>query len=376
MRIAMVTSAPFPPREGIGFHVSHLARALQRRGHQVTVITRGGPAGLSVQAVAGVPVWCAPFLPLYPFHVHWHGLWVDLLLRDLAPRLDLIHLHTPLVRRPRAPLPTVVTVHTPMRADVAAARGDGPIAFLARCQLPVSVQLETELLHGAAAITAVAGPVAAQLADYGIDPARVHVVPNGVDVTYFSPGPEPVPGAKPWILTVGRLAPRKGMADLIACASQVIARRPGSCFFIAGDGPLAGTLDRQIRALGLWDEVVLLGHVGDRERVRALYRGASVCVHPARYEGMPTAVLEAMACGRPVVATAVGGLTEVVNSGENGLLVPPGAPAELAAGLLALLVDPALCHRLGRAAQRTVAERYGWNVVVDRYLDVYREVLE
>ena len=369
----MVVSVPFPPREGIGFHVSHLARALQARGHHVTVITRGGVAGLNLQVVDGIAVWRAPFWPLYPFHVHWHGFWVHLLLRRLAPQLDLVHLHTPLVRRPPTPLPAVVTVHTPMRADVAAMHNDGPLALLARCQLPVSVRLETDLLHGAAAITAVAGPVAVGLAAYGVDPARVHVVPNGVDATFFCPGPGF--GDESWILTVGRLAPRKGLADLVACAPQIVAGRPGTYFFVAGSGPLESALNRQIRALGLEESVILLGHVRDRARLRTLYRGASVCVHPVRYEGLPTAVLEAMACARPVVATAVGGLTEALSPGHNGLLVPPGAPAELAEGVLSLLADRAHSRTLGAAARRTVAERYGWNVVTERYLAVYREVL-
>lgn len=369
----MVTSVPMPPREGIGFHVWHLGRALLAEGHRVTVITRGGPAGFHRGVAAGLPVWRVPFWPLYPLHVHWHGAWVDRLLRRLAGELDLVHLHTPLVRRPRTPLPAVVTVHTPMRADVAAAGGDGPVALLARCQLPISVRLETELLRGAAAVTAVAGRVASELAPYGLDPATVRVVGNGVDTAFFSPGTARDNGTA--VVSVGRLAPRKGMADLVASAAQVIARRPDARFQIAGDGPLAGALRRQIRALGLADRVTLLGHVADRARLRELYRGAAVFVHPARYEGMPTAVLEGMACGRPMVATAAGGVAEAVRHGENGLLVRPGAPGELAEGVLALLASPAWGRRLGAAARRTVVERYGWETVAGRYLAVYREVL-
>jgi glycosyltransferase involved in cell wall biosynthesis len=373
LRIAMVMSVPMPPREGIGFHVWHLARELQARGHRVTVITRGGLAGYRRQVADGLVVWQAPFWPLYPLHVHWHGCWVDRLLQRLAGELDVVHLHTPLVRRPRTPLPVVVTVHTPMRADVAAGSGDGPVALLSRCQLPVSVRLETGLLREAAVVTAVAGRVAVELAPYGVDPAAVRVVGNGVDTGFFSPDGARDGGTA--VLTVGRLAPRKGMVDLVESAAQVVTRRPDACYQIAGDGPLAGALRRQIRAWGLTDHVTLLGHVGDRVRLRALYRRAAVCVHPARYEGMPTAVLEAMACGRPVVATAAGGAAEALRDGESGLLVRPGAPEALAKSTLALLENPALGRRLGAAARRTVTERYSWDLVTGRYLDVYAEVL-
>jgi glycosyltransferase involved in cell wall biosynthesis len=373
MRIAMIISAPFPPREGIGFHVWHLARTLLAGGHNVTVITRGSLTGPRRETVDRIPVWRVPFWPLYPFHVHWHGRFVNRLLERLAPELDLVHLHTPLVRRPRTMLPVVVTVHSPIRSGVAAMPTHSPLGILARCQLPLSVRLETELLRHAAAVTAVAGRVAADLAPYGVDPGAVRVVGNGVDTTYFRP--DGVVSTRPDILTVGRLAPGKGMGDLVECAARVVADRPEARFRIAGDGPLARPLRRRVRALGLEEHVTLLGHIGERARLRTLYREAAVCVHPARYEGMPTAVLEAMACGRPVVAAAAGGLIEAVQHGESGLLVRPGAPAELAEGVLTLLDRPMLAWELGAAARLAAVERYSWGAVARRILAVYGEVL-
>jgi glycosyltransferase involved in cell wall biosynthesis len=108
----------------------------------------------------------------------------------------------------------------------------------------------------------------------------------------------------------------------------------------------------------------------------ALYQRAAVFVHPAHYEGLPTVLLEAMACGRPVVATAVSGALDVIQPGENGLLVPPRNPSEMAAAILRLLADPAMAERLGRAARHTVEERYSWEKVGSRYLQLYQQLAE
>jgi len=95
MRIGMIMSVPFPPGEGIGFYVWHLARNLTQLGHGVQIITRGNVGPTRREVVEGIPVWWVRFWPTYPLHVHLHSLFVDKLVRQLEPEIDLFHLHSP-----------------------------------------------------------------------------------------------------------------------------------------------------------------------------------------------------------------------------------------------------------------------------------------
>ncbi len=375
MHICMVTSAPLPPREGMGFYVWNLARFLTSSGHAVQVITRGGPKATYHQSSESVTIWQVTFLPLYPFHVHFHSLFVNRLLRELEPNIDLLHLHSPLVMRPKTDLPCLVTVHTPMKADVGSLRPNTPLSLLAKLQAPVSFRIEMGLFSSADSITAVANSVAIELSDYGLNSEQVTVMANGVDTQSFSPNGSLNPALQRYCLTVGRLGPRKGLEDLIHCARLLVGLFPDLHFLIAGSGPFAGQLGAVIGKYGLHGRVKLLGHIGDRAQLADLYRGATAYIHPAHYEGLPTVLLEAMACGRPVVTTAVGGALDVIEDGHNGLLVPPKAPQAMAAAVARIIRDPDLAKRLGSAARRTVEERYSWEVVGQHYLKEYQKLL-
>lgn len=376
MRICMIASPPFPPKEGIGFYTWNLAKQIYKRGHKVQIVTRGGVHRTHHQVVDGIDVWRPPFVPLYPFHVHVHSLWVNQLVKKLEDEVDLFHLHTPLVKRPRTERPFLVTVHTPMKADAAAVRMDSLLGWLIKMQAPISYQLEQELFAHAAGLTAVSHSVATEMNAYGIDPQRVRVLGNGVDTTLFGP---PCAGQKPaaerYALTVARLAPRKGIADLVAAAEIVARQDPSFRFFIAGSGPMQKDLQNEIERRNLADQVKLLGHVGDRRQLVELYRNATLFIHPAHYEGLPTVLLEAMACGRPVISTAVSGALDVIKPDGNGLLVPPRKPTAIANATLRLLKDEGLADALGKAAHDTIEERYSWKRVSENYLKVYAAVM-
>lgn len=379
MRICLIFSEPFPPEEGIGFYVWNLSRYLTQFGHQVQIVTRGGVEKTSREVVGGVTIWRPPFFPLYPFHVHVHGAFVDKLLRTLETEVDLIHLHTPLVKRPKTKLPLLVTVHTPMKADTGAVTTDNLLGWLVKLQAPVSYRLEQQLFQQAR-LTAVSSSVAAELEEYGVNRRQVRVLGNGVDTELFTP---PANGARPngraashpYALTVARLAPRKGVADLVACAAYVVQEAPDFRFLIAGAGPMEKALQAAIARRGLEENVILLGHVADRAQLIDLYRQATLFVHPAHYEGLPTVLLEAMACGSPVVTTAVSGALDVVAHECNGLLVPPRAPEQMAEAILRLLRDPVWAGQLGAAARETVETRYAWSIVAHNYVAEYQALL-
>jgi glycosyltransferase involved in cell wall biosynthesis len=174
------------------------------------------------------------------------------------------------------------------------------------------------------------------------------VIPNGVRIP-DEVGPPADPAE---VLYVGRLSPEKNVDVLVEAVGDLN-------LVVAGDGPLR---DRVPNALGA---------VPHAEVERLLER-ATVVVAPCEREGFGLAAAEAMAFGRPVVAAAGGALLELVTDGETGLLVPPRDAAALRAAVERLLADPTLRERLGRAARDRARERFGWDAVIERTLDVYR----
>jgi glycosyltransferase involved in cell wall biosynthesis len=366
MRIALVTSTPQPPQEGIGYYAYHLARELRRRGHAVTLFTRGSWRRVTVDAVDGVPVVRVPFVPLYPMHVHLHEVVFNRIFRPREAAYDLVHQHTPLPPVLRTRLPVVLTVHTPLLEDARHAEVTGWLGLAIRLQAPISARIERRLLRRADVITAVASSVADELVEYGVRPDAVRVVGNGVDADFFVPRRGPArPGG---ILYVGRLAHRKGLFELLEAFARLRRRRPHVRLAMVGSGPLGPALRQRIVRLGIGDAVDFVGPVGPRERRTLVgwFHWAEVYVQPSRYEGLSTAVLEAMACALPVVATAVSGHLDVIRDGENGLLVPPRDPERMAAALERVLDDPALRTHLGGRARQTVETCHTWRHVAGR----------
>ena len=194
------------------------------------------------------------------------------------------------------------------------------------------------------------------------DRDRVRVGYLGVDAARFHPGRRRAPGP-PEIVAVARLGPTKGLEILIDAAAE-LARAPRPFRVrILGAGPLRADLEARARALGVEDRVRLEGAVSRDEVARAL-AGATLFALPCtvvgeeRHDGLPVAILEAMAAGLPVVATPVGGIPEAIVSGENGRLVQPEDSQALRLALAELLDDHALRARLGAAARQTVLERF------------------
>lgn len=204
---------------------------------------------------------------------------------------------------------------------------------------------------------------------------KVQVIHNGIRLPPFSRPASAtlraaLPGAKerPVVLTISRLDRPKGLSDLLAAAPLV----PEALFVLAGEGRERATLEEQARALGIADRVLFLGH---RDDVPDLLACCDVFVLPSHYEGLPISVLEAMAAGKPVIATAVGGTKEVIMHGETGLLVPPRDPVALALAIRTILSDSVLAKRLAAAGMARVRQEFRAETMVERIDQVYDEVL-
>ena len=205
-----------------------------------------------------------------------------------------------------------------------------------------------------------------------LDPARVLVVRNGVDFSRFDHPAPPAAGSqlgsRPRVIVVSNLIHYKGHEYFLRAWPKVLDRFPGATALLVGEGVMASPLQAIARELGIEGSVRFLG---SRQDVAALLAASDLYVHPSLQEGYSNAILEAMASGRPVVATRVGGNPEAIADGETGLLVAPADPAALATAMLRLLEQPAFAARLGESAAEVVRRRFQMDTVVREYEDIY-----
>ena len=205
----------------------------------------------------------------------------------------------------------------------------------------------------------------------GYDPSRVTVIYNGIDPAQFSP-PRPKQNPDPLLVgTIGRLDAQKNQSLLIS-AMAALRHVPRLRCVIVGEGPARGKLETQIRRLGLEKSVRLAGECADSAASLASF---DIFALPSLWEGLPNALLEAMAMGLPVVAAKVDGIGEVVTSGQNGLLVSPANAMALAQGIARLANDGDLRRRLGEAARARVLENFGLSAMISGYGRAYRKTL-
>jgi glycosyltransferase involved in cell wall biosynthesis len=216
---------------------------------------------------------------------------------------------------------------------------------------------------------------------YGVPVDRLAVVPEGIDLDVWAPIRDPQAlealdrSRDPHtVLCVARQYPRKRVIDLIEAFALVVRRLPMARLVIIGDGPEHGSLAARLQALGLAEQVHLLGALAEDAEVRAWYGRSSVFCLPSEQEGFGIVFLEAMASGLPVVSTTAAAIPEVVPDGQAGLLVPPRHPAALAEALLRLLEDGELRARC-RAFGRRHAHAYGWQRVADQFLETVAPLL-
>jgi D-inositol-3-phosphate glycosyltransferase len=243
------------------------------------------------------------------------------------------------------------------------------------------VQLERSLARAADRVIATCTDEVVELEAMGAAKANIEVVPCGVDLTRFQPdGPAAPRSKRPRIVALSRLVPRKGIDDAVRALASV----PDAELIVVGGpessglalDPEASRLRRLAGSLDLGARVHLLGGLPHHE-IPALLRSADIVVAVPWYEPFGIAPVEAMACGVPVVGTAVGGLLDTVRPEVTGLLVPPRAPERLAEALNQLLDEPDRRRRMGVAARQHAVANYSWARVAEategHYLRVQRE---
>jgi D-inositol-3-phosphate glycosyltransferase len=388
MRVDMVSEHASPlavpggvDAGGQNVHVRELAQALARLGHEVTVWTRRDAPGLPerVRLGRGVQVRHLTAGPARPLPKDELVAHVPAMADALGAawrrrRPDIVHAHywmsglAVLTAGEAAGVPTVQTFHAlgsvkrrhQGRADTSP---DGRIA----AERTVAQEIDR--------IIATCSDEVFELVRLGAPRHRIRVVPCGVDTAAFTPdGPALPRGDRPRLVTVGRLVRRKGVDETIAALAQV----PTAELVVAGG---SGPDDPDRRRLASLAAEYRVGHrvrflgAMPRDRMPELLRSADAVICVPWYEPFGMVPLEAMACARPVVASAVGGLTDTVVDGVTGILVPPRRPGELATAVRRLLASPGSIEALGAAGRGRTVARYGWDRVAAATADVYDQVV-
>ncbi|MFI7434781.1 glycosyltransferase [Micromonospora haikouensis] len=394
MRIAIISehASPLaalggPDAGGQNTHVAELAAALADQGHDVRVYTRRDQPhqdtvlplgdGVSVVHVPAGPAEPVPKDELLPYMPEF-GRWLARHWQGDAWRPDVAHAHfwmsglAALAAGRQTGVPVVQTYHA---LGTVKRRHQGS----ADTSPPRRIRYERMLGTSVDRVIAQCADEVQELTRMGVPRSAITVIPSGVNQRIFTPdGPAADRGpSRPRLLSVGRLVERKGFQDAIRALRAV----PAAEYVLIGGPPAARLADdgfaRRLRALaashGVADRVHLVGAV-PRVDVARWYRSADLLVATPWYEPFGLTPLEAMACGTPVVGTAVGGLTDTVVPGVTGDLVPPRDPQALGAALRRLLDDPDRRRRYGVAAVDRIRTGYSWSRTAARLGAVYTAV--
>jgi glycogen synthase len=382
MKVLML-SREYPPHVygGAGVVVTELSQALARR--------------LSVEVRCFGP---RESPPPGDVHVRGYGAWDRLAAGPDGPRFapaleawsvglamardpvdaDVAHAHTwyaslgAFLIRTLHRVPLVVTLHSlePLRPWKADQLGTGYL---------LSTWAERIAVKAADRVIAVSTAMGEDVRrHFAVDPERVVVVPNGIDAGRYRRTADDGALARrgiraPYALAVGRLSEQKGFFPLVEAARALPA---GVQVVVCASTPDTPEIEARFRAAAATVPAVRwISEVVPVDELIQLYSHAAVFVCPSIYEPFGLINLEAMACETPVVATAVGGIPEVVEPGRTGLLVPPGEPAALAEAIGWVLAHPGEGRALGRAGRQRVEARFTWHRVAERTEDVYRQAM-
>ncbi len=405
MKITLLTNE-YPPHVygGAGVHVEYLSRELARvegGRHEVHVLCFGeqkkDQGNLTIEGVPSPPL----VLSQEPRTAKLLDTFVrDILMAGAAPRADLVHCHTwythlaGCLAKQILGIPLVITTHSlePQRPWKVEQLGSGYRA---------SGWIEKTAYENADGVIAVSKSMKEAVEDiYRVSPEKVRVIPNGIDVNQYRPSFDPnllakygIDPAKPFVLFVGRITRQKGVVHLVRAIRWL---RPGTQVVLCAGAPDTEEIGREIAEKvrearsGTGNEIIWIDQWVPREEVVPLFSHASIFVCPSIYEPFGIINLEAMACGTPVVASAVGGIPDVILDGDTGLLVPfepvgvgnpePKNPdrfsEDLAAAVNRLLASPDELKRMGHRARERVVERFSWESVARQTLDFYRGILD
>lgn len=385
MNVCMLLRRFYPIVSGAEQQAQRLSRSLRARGINAFVVTCGYRDLARHETIDGVPVHrirtiyggTEPRGRVASLHMAASLLHY---LSQNRKAIDILHVHgagtmamTANIARAFMKKPVVVKVAT---ASTEISAGD-----LHGAETALLGNVRLSLLKKCDAFVATTKQIKRELLDRGIEEKRITLIPNGVDTERFTPSTRDekrVLREKLGVregsacLFVGRLIRRKGVDVLLRAWKEVIRDIPDATLIVAGGGEEIESLKGLAESLGISTGVSFLGHVEPAELVE-YYKTADLFVFPSRGEGMPNVILEAMSSGLPVVATAIGGIVDVITNGENGFLVPPDDHEALAVSITEALTRD--IEMLGMAGRRTALRSFSLGAVTDLHAVLYERLI-
>jgi len=385
----MMLSWEFPPRivGGIASHIYNLSRALSHKEVDTYVVTCDFPGTLSREEIDGTHVFRVDsYKNPSPDFASWIYLMNINMQKEAAEiissvqdRVDVIHAHDWLVADAAIGLkhvfriPLLATLHS---TEIGRRNG------LHTTYQRMIHETEAWLAHEAWKVLCCSNYMASHVSwAFSLPRDKIEVIPNGVDVNVFTKDFDKtqlrsqyaLPEEK-LVLFVGRLVYEKGVHVLIGAVPRVLAR-VNAKFVIVGDGYMKDSLQGQVRSMGLSHKVVFAGFL-DEQSLRSLYKCADLCVVPSLYEPFGITALEAMAAQVPVVASDVGGLSEIVEHDKTGVKVYSNNPDSLAWGITRVLLDVGYAKWIQSNAYQKALEMYSWDKISDRMKTFYQKILD
>ncbi len=374
LRVCYVVSYFHPFESGAERQALAQGAELARRGHSVHVVTKA-VAGYPVddeehrgvfihrwiKTVSGGPLFAVSFLA-----------GVVRALRRLRSEIDVIHTHQALWEAVATGLSWPVLWGKPVLVQPASAGYYGEAEELFRTRGAGVLRRAILANTGFAAISA---EIEREWRALGVGPGRMVRMVSGVDAEQFHHGPSAVESCllpRPRVMFTGRLHPQKNLPLLLEAWTEVARKRQGSLILV-GPGNDRQSLMELAKSLDIANRVQFTGGV---DNPAEYLRAADLFVLPSVAEGMSNSLLEAMATALPCAVSGIGGNTDLINDGTTGRLVGSPTPQAWSQTVLELLDDPAEAKRLGAAARRRIDEEFALRVVVDRYVDLYRRMIE
>jgi glycosyltransferase involved in cell wall biosynthesis len=378
VRICLVVANFWPGWGGAERQCQLLARTLTRHGTEVVVLTRGQRGMPAEDRIDGVSVRRTPAFGPGAFRSLVWTLTATAWLRRQGRRFQIAQCYQLL-----SPSHVGILAHrSGGHATIMRPACSGPFGDIAEVRRLPLTNLRKRVLRRADAFVTLTEAIETELVEFGLGGVPFRRIPNGVDAALFFPvSPDEraalraalgLPIDKVLCAFVGRLTRQKNPELLLAAWSRCATSRAHLVF--VGDGPLRAMLERQHSELPSTSAVTFTGAVAD---VSAFVRAMDIMVLPSEAEGISNAMLEAMACGVPVVATDVGGVRDVLGSdGKAGVVVPAGSSAALAEAITTLVDSPALRREIGATARTVIEDRYDMRRVVAQYLSLYEELAD
>lgn len=382
----MATTA-FPRWEGDaqGSFIWEAARAIARQGVDVRVVAMHTPGAATRETLDGIEV----FRPRYLRPERWE------ILRREGGGLPIIWRKYPWARALFLPFGLVHTaaiaryaqdcdlIHAQWTLSAAAARLGHPVhrrPIVATLQgsdvfqaarSPLGARFTRLAVGGCQGLTVLSTALAQATQAAGIPAGKIRIIPNGVDTALWTPPPDGERANE--LLFAGSFIERKGVRHLLEAAPALLNRLPGYRLILIGDGPQEAQLRGMAAASGIADRIEFRGFV-PQDQVRAAMQRARVFILPSLEEGLGVVLLEALACGTPIVASRVDGIVDVVTE-EVGVLTPPANPDQIGAAVVQVLASPQQWARYSAAARQRAVGHYDWDHIAGRFLSLYRSLV-